>query len=223
MRVTWLSARSLLASAVAVHTEQSAPAHSAPAPPPSATATGISRRRRPADGGCDGRRWRGPSNHGPQAAEFTVEVDGRARPVVTAEYVKLADDTPMPVGRAQAATRRKRRPDEAFFSTNTRAVDAGPLILMLVDQGNIRVGQGRQMMRSAVKFVDGLDPNDRVALVAMPGRAHSSISRPTTRRCARALLARWGMATKFQGRFHISLSEAIATVEHSDAGLDARR
>ena len=31
-------------------------------------------------------------------AEFVVEVDGKARPVVSAEYVKLVDDTPVPIG-----------------------------------------------------------------------------------------------------------------------------
>src|SRR5262245_10814175 len=33
-----------------------------------------------------------------KANEFEVEVDGDPRPVVSAEYVKLADDTPIPVG-----------------------------------------------------------------------------------------------------------------------------
>ena len=31
-------------------------------------------------------------------AEFVVEVDGDPRPVVSAEYIKLVDDTPVPVG-----------------------------------------------------------------------------------------------------------------------------
>ena len=30
--------------------------------------------------------------------EFSVEVDGDARPVVTADYIKLIDDTPIPIG-----------------------------------------------------------------------------------------------------------------------------
>ena len=121
-----------------------------------------------------------------------------------------------PSARGKAAAPRT-APDEAFFSTNTRALTPGRLILLLVDQGNIRVGQGRQMMRSAVKFVDGLDPNDRVALVAMPGPGPLVDFTTDHEKVREGLLATVGMAVKFQGRFHISLSEAIATVEHSDA------
>ena len=149
--------------------------------------------------------------------EFQVEVDGELRPVVTAEYVKLVDDTPVPVGakRVVAATS---SPDESYFSTNTRTITPGRAILILVDQGNIRVGQGRQMMRSATRFVDGLSPADRVAMVAIP---HGALVDFTTNheRVREALLATVGLATPFKGRFHISLSEAIATVEHSDATM----
>src|SRR5918993_1884622 len=102
------------------------------------------------------------------AAEFTVEVDGNARTVVSAEYVALVDSRPMPVGARKAAPPQV-SPEEPFFSTNTRSTLPGRMILLIVDQGNIRIGQGRQMMRSAVKFVDNLDPNDRVGLVAVPG------------------------------------------------------
>ena len=102
-----------------------------------------------------------------KANEFAVEVDGDPRPVVSAEYVKLADDTPVPVG-ARKPTPPKPNPDDAFFSTNARTLMNGRTIVILVDQGNIRVGQGRVMMRSAVKFVDGLMPSDRVAMIAIP-------------------------------------------------------
>ena len=90
--------------------------------------------------------------------------------------------------------------------------------MLLVDQGNIRVGQGRQMMRSAVKFVDGLSPADRVAMVAIPQGALVDFT-TNHERVREALLATVGLASPFKGRYHISLSEAIATVEHSDATL----
>jgi VWFA-related protein len=150
-------------------------------------------------------------------ADFVVEVDGNPRPVVSAEYVKLVDDTPMPIG-APKPKLAGPPPDEAFFSTNTRTINPGRLILLIVDQGNIRVGQGRLMMRSAAKFVDGLSPADRVAMVAVP---QGQLVDFTTNheRVREALLATVGQAQPFKGRFHISLSEAIATVEHSDASL----
>lgn len=149
--------------------------------------------------------------------DFTVEVDGDARPVVSAEYVKLVDDRPVIVGAPRPAPP-KPSPDEAFFSTNTRTLTPGRLILLLVDQGNIRVGQGRQVLRSAIKFVDGLAPEDRVAMVAIPQGALVDFT-TNHERVREALLATVGQAQPFKGRFHISLSEAIATVEHSDASL----
>jgi len=86
-----------------------------------------------------------------------------------------------------------------------------------VSWGNIRVGQGRQMMRSAVKFVDNLDPDDKVALVAVPGPGALVDFTTEHEKVREGLLATVGLATKFLGRFNISLSEAIATVEHSNA------
>ncbi len=87
-----------------------------------------------------------------------------------------------------------------------------------MDQGNIRVGNGRRIMRSAVKFVDGLAPADRVALVAIPQGALVDFT-TNHERVREGLLATVGLATPFKGRFHMSLSEAIATVEHSDMAL----
>ena len=152
--------------------------------------------------------------------EFAVEVDGDARPVVTAEYVKLTDDTPVPIGAPRPGPP-KPSPDEVFFSTNSRTVSAGRLIVLIVDQGNIRVGQGRQMMRSAVKFVDQLSPNDRIAMIGIP-RGQLVDFTTNHERVREALLATVGLASPFKGRFHISLSEAIATVERSDATLRAQ-
>ena len=93
--------------------------------------------------------------------------------------------------------------------------------MLIVDQGNIRVGQGRQMMRSAVKFVDQLSPSDRIAMVAIPRGALVDFT-TSHERVREALLATVGLASPFKGRFHISLSEAIATVERSDATLRAQ-
>src|SRR6266508_2032017 len=63
--------------------------------------------------------------------EFTIEVDGSQRPIVSAEYIKLVDDTPVPVG-ARRAPAPRAEPDEAFFSTNTRSVSPGRIILLVV-------------------------------------------------------------------------------------------
>ena len=153
-----------------------------------------------------------------KAGEFTVEVDGNSRPVVTAEYVRLVDDGPQIVGARKVATPQP-SPDEAFFSTNTHVASPGRLILLLVDQGNIRAGQGRQIMRTAARFVDNLDANDRVGLVAVPGPGPLVDFTTDHEKVREGLLATVGMMHKFQGRFNISITEALATMEHSDTIL----
>jgi VWFA-related protein len=150
------------------------------------------------------------------ASEFVVEVDGNPRPVVTAEYVKLVDTTPVIVGapkRAAAAP-----VEDPYFSTNTRGVSRGRLIVLLVDEGNIRMGQGRDIMRSAAKFVDGLSPGDRVALAAIP-RGPLVDFTEEHEKVREGLMSTVGRATAFKGRFYMSLSEAIAAYEHSDSML----
>ena len=148
--------------------------------------------------------------------EFVVEVDGKPRPVVSAEYVKLVDDTPVPVGTRRVATAPP--PADPFFSSNARAVSVGRLIVLLVDEGNIRTGMGRDVMRSAVKFVDGLSPNDRVALVAIPRGAVVDFT-TDHEKVREGLLATVGRASPYKGRFYMSLSEAFAAYEHSDSML----
>lgn len=146
--------------------------------------------------------------------EFTVEIDGKSRTVVTAEYVKLVDEA------APAATDTAPAPapgDEAFFSTNVRNRGGGRFILLLVDQGNIRAGAARQMMRSAARFVDALAPGDRVALVAIPGPGVLVDFTTDREKLREGLLTIAGQKHPFLGRFNISLTEAVATVEHSDA------
>lgn len=150
------------------------------------------------------------------AAEFVVEVDGNPRPVVTAEYVKLVDDAPVIVGAPRRAA--PPPPENPFFSSNNRALAPGRLIIIIVDEGNIRVGQGRDVMRGAVRFVDGLSPNDRVALAAIPRGALVDFT-DNHERIREALLSSVGQATTFKGRFYMSLSEAIAAYEHSDSML----
>ncbi len=148
--------------------------------------------------------------------EFVVEVDGDPRSVVSAEYVKLSDDAPVIVGARRAAA--PAPAENPFFSTNSRALVPGRVILLLVDEGNIRLGMGRDVMRSAAKFVDGLSPNDRVAVVAIPRGALVDFT-TEHERVREALLATVGRASPYKGRFFMSLSEAIAAYEHSNATL----
>ncbi len=154
-------------------------------------------------------------------ADFTVEVDGDRRTVATVEYVKLVDEAALALTPAKSPVREPAG-DEPFFSTNHRNRGSARHILLLVDQGNIRSGAARSVMRSAMKFVDGLASGDRVALVAIPGPGALVDFTTDHEKVREGLLTIVGQQQPFRGRFNISLSEAIATVEGSDALLRAQ-
>lgn len=88
--------------------------------------------------------------------EFTLKVDGKPRKLSTAEFINLrrADDS-LDSERAKYSTNQGARP--------------GRLILLVIDEGNIHKGNGRAIATAAGKFVDGLNPSDRVALEFIPG------------------------------------------------------
>lgn len=89
------------------------------------------------------------------AADFTVRVDGDVRRVVSAEWVPLVADakakpTPVPDG----------------YSSNEN-LSGGRLIVLAVDQPNIRFGATASIVRAASGFIDKLAPGDRVAIAGI--------------------------------------------------------
>ncbi len=99
--------------------------------------------------------------------DFTLEVDGRTRRIVSAQYISAVRETP--TAAASLPT----------FSTN--AAGGGRLIMLVVDRGSIAPGHGRQAMEAASRFLSRLTPADRVGLIAFPGPGRSSTSPPTTK------------------------------------------
>lgn len=88
--------------------------------------------------------------------EFSLKVDGKLRKLSSAEFINLrhVDDTP--------------DPDRTTYSSN-QAEKPGRLIMIVVDEGNIHKGNGRNVIAAAAKFVDSLNPSDRVSLEFVPG------------------------------------------------------
>jgi VWFA-related protein len=90
--------------------------------------------------------------------DFTVQIDGTQRRVVTAQWIPLStppkpDVPPPPPG----------------YSSN-EGMTGGRLILLVVDQPNIRFGGMMALRRSVNAFIDRLQPSDRIAAVAIgPG------------------------------------------------------
>src|SRR5262245_4168661 len=91
---------------------------------------------------------------GLEARDFTLTVDGKPRRVASAEFVSSAGDL---------------TPPTPSNSGSNAAAGAGRLIMIVVDQGNISAGRGKQALDAAAMFVEQLGPADRVGLVAIPG------------------------------------------------------
>ena len=147
-------------------------------------------------------------------ADFEVEIDGDRRQVTSAEYVRSADPLRV-IGPAQKVV----VPDETFSSSNAKGAPSGRLIMILVDQGNIRTGSARAVMNSAKRFVDTLTPEDRVAVVAIPGPGELVDFTNNHDRVREALLRIVGQATALRSRFNLSVTESMAIYMRSDAQL----
>jgi VWFA-related protein len=141
--------------------------------------------------------------------DFKITVDGNARRVVSADFVSQsmeepAEPTPSPA------------PDRTF-STN-EGVRRGRIIVIAVDQGNIRPGAGRHALRAADRLLDALNPQDQVALVTMPGGG-PQVDLTTEHTRVRAALKRITGRAQYAGH-HMSLSEAQGFDEHRSYDTD---
>jgi VWFA-related protein len=146
--------------------------------------------------------------------DFEVEIDGDRRQVTSAEYVRSVDPL-----RVIGAPQKIVVPDETFSSSNAKGAPSGRLIMILVDQGNIRSGSARSVMNSAKKFVDTLTPEDRVAVVAIPGPGELVDFTNNHDRVRESLLRIVGQAGALRSRFNLSVTESMAIYMRSDAQL----
>ncbi|MGE0361045.1 MAG: VWA domain-containing protein [Vicinamibacterales bacterium] len=157
------------------------------------------------------------------AADFQVEVDGRPRKVLTAEYIKLYD--PLIAGQRRPTFDNRvapAAPETAISSNNGSDEPPGRAVLLLVDQGNIRFGSARPVMQNALKFVDRLQSNDRIALVAVPAPGELVDFTLDHAKVREAMLRVTGRFTPTRRRFNISMTEAFAIYRQSDALLIAQ-
>ena len=150
------------------------------------------------------------------AADLQVEIDGAQRQVASVEYIRSADPL-----RVIGAAPKIVAPDETFSSSNAKGAPRGRLIVLLIDQGNIRTGTARSSMTSAKKFVDTLTPEDRVAVIAVPGPGELVDFTTNHDRVREALLRVVGSADVLKSRFNLSITEAMSLYLHSDVQMAA--
>lgn len=143
-------------------------------------------------------------------ADFVVRVDGNPRRVVTAEWVPLVT----PESKAPASP-----PVPESYSSNENA-GGGRLIVIAVDEPNIRFGGAMGIARAANAFVDRLLPTDRIAVASFGTGAPATVFTADRARVKRAISR---MAGQKQGgrpggsRHNIALTEALA-VRNGDRG-----
>ena len=150
------------------------------------------------------------------ATDFQVEIDGDKRQVASVEYIRSVD--PM---RVIGAPPKVVVQDETFSSSNAKGAPRGRLIVLLIDQGNIRTGAARSVMNSAKKFVDTLTPEDRVAVIAVPGPGELVDFTTNHDKVRESLLRIVGAAGEIRARFNISITEAMAIYMRSNLQMAA--
>lgn len=140
-------------------------------------------------------------------SDFSVRVDGALRKVLWAEYVPH-----------RAETGRPRATSPAHFSSNEDA-DPGRLILIAVDQMHIRRLEGRGALQAAARFIETLDPADRVAAapVTHSGPIQFTNDHASVKRYLEGLAGESYTASQ---DFNIGLAEALAISDGSRARLD---
>ena len=139
-------------------------------------------------------------------ADFVVKIDGNARRVVTAEWVPL-------VGNAIEAPA---APDG--YSTNENAT-GGRLIVIAVDQPNIRFGGAMAINKAANAFIDKLAPSDRVAVAGIGLGAPATAFTSDRARMKSAIARMVGQkAPSMMAMHNVGLAEALA-IDHGDQGM----
>ena len=134
--------------------------------------------------------------------------------MATVEYIRSADPL-----RQIGAPHQVVVADETSFSSNAKGAPRGRLIVLLVDQGNIRAGAARHAMNSAKKFVDTLTPEDRVSVVAVPGPGELVDFTNDHDKVREALLRIVGTSDALRSRFNLSITEALTLYARSNAQL----
>ena len=140
-----------------------------------------------------------------RAEDFRIEVDGRPRRIVSAQFVDLSE--PIAVS----------PPPAAHFSSNAGAGD-GRIVVIAVDETHIRRLEGRRALDAASRFIDVLPAIDRVGVIALTTEASVTLTRDRValRRRLAGMLGRGDLSS---GQFNLGISEALEIADGSRTRL----
>ena len=144
-------------------------------------------------------------------ADFTVRIDGTPRRVVGAEWVSLVSEekgekaappAPLPEG----------------YSSNENAA-RGRLIMIVVDEPNIRFGGAMGLLKAAGGFIDHLLPSDRVAAVGLGVGSQATAFIADRARVKQAISRMAGQKANARAmhQYNLALTEALA-ISNGDQG-----
>lgn len=133
------------------------------------------------------------------ADDFSLEVNGQPRPIASAQFVSATPAT-------TAA-----EPRRAGVSSNGQS-SSGRLLLLAIDEGNIRFGAVRSVLHTAETMLDTLAPGDLVGLARLPDGAGGVEFTTDHERVRQALRKVTGKAAPQRGlgMVNLRLSEAMA-------------
>jgi VWFA-related protein len=140
------------------------------------------------------------------AEDFRIEVDGRPRRIVSAQFVDLSEPIE-PLAPSSAA----------HFSSNAGAGD-GRIVVIAVDETHIRRLEGRRALDAASRFIDALPARDRVGVMALTTETAFALTRDrlALRRRLAGMLGRGDLSS---GQFNLGISEALEIAEGSRSRL----
>jgi VWFA-related protein len=149
-------------------------------------------------------------------SDFTVKIDGKARPVVSARFVETAPRPVSPAPRADA------RVDAPVPAPPPAPEVEGRRIVIVIDREELGGGAAQNAVSAASQFIAGMGPADRAALFSIPSGPRLDFT--GDREALLAALAKVGPARHSPlGEFNIGLTEAINFVQWpSRSGLAER-
>jgi VWFA-related protein len=142
---------------------------------------------------------------GLRAEDFRLEVDGRPRQIVSAQFVDLTESV-------HAA-----HPPASHFSSNAGA-GAGRIVVIAVDDTHIRRLEGRRALEAAAKFIEVLPAIDRVGVISLTSETEFTLTRDRAA-LARRLAGMFGRGDLSTGQFNLGISEALEIADGGRARL----
>jgi VWFA-related protein len=140
-----------------------------------------------------------------QTPEFTVNVDGQPRRVVSSEFISDVN----PESQRAGAT------VDPYVSSNTDS-RPGRLVVIVIDHNNMTTDRLRGAQAAIRQFIGGLAPNDRVALTSIPAPGVSIEFTTNHRQVQDALSSVMGNDEVDRDKYNISSYEALALANQND-------